>query len=409
MFLLFLLSTSALGATKRVLFIGNSITYFNDMPQVFRDIANQKGDSVQLTIYAPGGTGFQHHNVDPAAYAHLRSGNWDMIVLQPGSNESVGIPPAQPRNTTLAQARMLIDSARRYSPCARIIFYQISYGITGSTAAQITQYNNIMNEIRTTATFLSDSTHLSFAPVGEAFRHVWNIDPTTLLWGAPGDIHPNIKGSYIASCVFYATLFHKPSSGNTIYNGNTPANAAYYQRIADSVVLRHSAEWRIDTSWHRSLFSYSLNRDTLRLHHLSSGHDSLRWFFDGMSTTMYNPVHIFSKAGDYPVRLVTYFAGCTDTATVSVRITTGTSIVNTAAEADLLLYPNPVKDQLQLQVPAYWQPYTVSLFDLTGRELIVLHNPGVIDMSPLTTGIYLLEIRHTNSLRSILRRINVQR
>lgn len=43
---------------KNILFIGNSITYFNNMPQTFESIANDKGDAASVTVYAPGGTGF---------------------------------------------------------------------------------------------------------------------------------------------------------------------------------------------------------------------------------------------------------------------------------------------------------------------------------------------------------------
>lgn len=46
----------------RVLFIGNSITYFNIMPQTFEAIANLKGDSILWQqCYSTGGTGFINH------------------------------------------------------------------------------------------------------------------------------------------------------------------------------------------------------------------------------------------------------------------------------------------------------------------------------------------------------------
>ncbi|WP_118952732.1 hypothetical protein [Taibaiella helva] len=396
-------SASYAAPKKKILFIGNSITYFNDMPRIFRDIANQKGDSVDLTMYAPGGTGFQHHYIDPAVFHHFREGGWEVIVLQPGSSESVGVPPTQPRALTLQQARVLIDSALHYNPCARILFYEISYGVFGSTAAQVTQYNTTMDNIRTTAGYLADSTGLSFAPAGEAFRYVWNQDPSVLLWQAPGDIHPNIKGSYMASCVFYASIFHKPSAGNTIYNGNTIADAQYYQRVADSIVLRYPGRWRIDTNWHRARFSHTADQLTVQLHNQSEGYDSLKWFLPGSAPKTTAQVnYTFNQAGTYILQLVAYFGACSDTLTQEVSLSGagGTSIQSSGSHSlQVQLYPNPVNQMLQLQLPASLRRFNVQLRDAGGRLLQEVRNCDRLNMDGRVPGLYVIRITDQESGR----------
>ncbi len=387
---------------KKVLFIGNSITYFNDMPQVFRNIANQKGDSVDLTMYAPGGTGFQHHYIDPNVFNHFREGGWEVIVLQPGSNESVGVPPTQPRPLTLQQARVLIDSARYYNPCARILFYEIGHGVHGTTAAHVAQYNTFMDHIRTTNEYLADSTGLSFAPVGETFRYVWNRDPSVLLWQAAGDIHPNYKGSYMASCVFYASIFHKPSAGNTIYNGNTAADAQYYQRVADSIVLRYPDRWRIDTSWHQARFSYTNNGLSLQLHNLSEGHDSLKWFLPGSAPqTTVDVSHTFTQAGTYSIQLVAYFGNCTDTLVQKVTLNGGGTGIDKEESRSLQvqLYPNPVNHIFQVQLPVSVRQFTVQLRDASGHLLQEAGNTSRFDMGRQAPGLYFIRITDLESGR----------
>jgi len=393
--LIFILASSAGRAgEKNVLFIGNSITYFNDMPQVFRDIADQMGDSVNLTVYAPGGTGFQDHYINPDVFDLFRMGNWDVIVLQPGSNESVGVPPAQPRSTTLAQGKMMIDSALLYSPCARILFYEISYGIWGNTSADIAQYNATMNQIRTTAEYLSDSAGYSFAPVGEAFRYIWNTAPATSLWNTYGDIHPNIRGSYIASCVFYSSIFFKPSYGNTIYNGNTPEDAAYYQHIADSVVLGHLNNWRIDTLWHRANFDFTVSGNTVNTNGIVTDADSLMWIFEpGATGAGVHASYTFSSPGTYPVQMIAFWDDCRDTIIHDVIVTGATGIKDPKNDICLYFFPNPVINKVSIFIPAGITDYEIRLADISGKIMLRYTNRNIIEMAGLSAGAYIISLR----------------
>ncbi len=61
------------------------------MPNMFRDIANNRGENVAVTMHAPGGTGFIDHVVNETVYSLFRSEQWDVVVLQPGSSESAGV------------------------------------------------------------------------------------------------------------------------------------------------------------------------------------------------------------------------------------------------------------------------------------------------------------------------------
>ncbi|ELI6455268.1 hypothetical protein RRM46_001485 [Flavobacterium psychrophilum] len=86
---------------KKILFVGNSITYFNDMPILFRNIANNKAKNVVTQMYAIGGKGFVNHVADPAVYNLFKNNVWDTVVLQPGTGESSGTSSTV--NTTIQQ------------------------------------------------------------------------------------------------------------------------------------------------------------------------------------------------------------------------------------------------------------------------------------------------------------------
>lgn len=77
----------------KVLFIGNSHTYFNDMPQIFKDVCLQNGINAEVTMLAHGGKGFDFHCEQPEVRFNILYGEYDYIVLQhaahPFGNEKV--------------------------------------------------------------------------------------------------------------------------------------------------------------------------------------------------------------------------------------------------------------------------------------------------------------------------------
>jgi bacillolysin len=73
------------------------------------------------------------------------------------------------------------------------------------------------------------------------------------------------------------------------------------------------------------------------------------WSFgDGEKSTLENPVHIYSSDGHYNVQLKAANACGADSSSQQIQITTG---LNEAFENMLLLYPNPVHQQLNLSYP----------------------------------------------------------
>lgn len=66
----------------RVLFIGNSHTYFNDMPQIFAEICRRNGIGTDVTMITHGGMGWDFHEKEPEVRFNIRYGGYDAVVLQ---------------------------------------------------------------------------------------------------------------------------------------------------------------------------------------------------------------------------------------------------------------------------------------------------------------------------------------
>jgi len=380
--------------TTKVLFIGNSITYFNDMPQTFEAIANSKGDYTEVTVYAPGGTGFIHHVNDQNVYNFFRERVWDYVILQPGSNESPGY--SEPISATLTRARTLQDTILFYNPCAKILYYEISYGVWGNTSNDLNTYNNTMDLIRANIEFLADSTESFFAPAGETMRTAWNTNPSIMLWGGYGDIHPNAIGSYMIACTFYCSIFQRSSFGSNITNSLSTSEASYYQLLADSIVLNHLINWRINTFDLKTNFEYTIDQSFVTFYSTSQNVDSLIWDFgDGNISKSTSASNTYDQNGTYLVTLTAYKNGCIDTLTKAIDINSqGLNMSSSLSKVNL--YPNPFTDKIFIE---NLKDKEISLSNLLGQDfiysvsIIQTLNGIEVNTATLPKGVYVLKTK----------------
>ena len=56
------------------------------------------------------------------------------------------------------------------------------------------------------------------APVGSAWKQMRDSFPSVDLY-VPDESHPSASGTYLAACVFYASIFHKNPMQTTFNNG----------------------------------------------------------------------------------------------------------------------------------------------------------------------------------------------
>ena len=368
------------------------------MPQTFEDIANSMGDTTKITMYAMSGTGFADHVADPKIYELFRRANWDFVVLQPGSYECSG--DTYPIEQTLSRARVLVDSIYRYNPCAQILYYQVPWGVLGDTRDDLVTYNNSLDVIKRNMEYLSDSTELFYAPVGEAFRAFYNGDQSTFLWADYVDLHPNAKGSYLAACIFYSSIFQKPSSGSDELGSLSENEADNCQEQSDKTVLNHLSDWRINVYSQPSDFNYTISSDTVFFNNLSHNADSVSWDFgDGTASNSLNPVHIYIPSETYNVILTRYFHACSQIIEKEITLFP-LGLNNISTSAHVKIYPNPADQFLHIELkikPDQYDQYSVEIFDLRG-SLCLKSNKQKIDISILPSGTYFLRIFDGRSL-----------
>lgn len=378
--------------TIKVLFIGNSITYFNNMPYMFDSIAHAKGKNVQVTMYAPGGTGFVNHAVDPNVFLLFRNSIWDIVVLQPGSGESPGV--SFPVNTTIQRGRILLDSIYNYSPCARVYLYEIPYGVPSATT--YSTYFSVQQTIRDSVKKMSDSLYIPMIPAGECARAYYSRCQNLLLHSSFNDIHPNAYGSFLIASAFYTGIFQDTVSGCSYHSSIQEDTARKFFHIVDTVVLNHLNNWNINTYNLHANFRSSIAGTTVNFTNLSVNYTRLRWDFgDGNSSVLTNPTHTYAAHGVYLVKLYAYNRmDCVDSITIPLNIAP-LSIHETHAELErVIIYPNPVADVLHInKISAEVLDYKI--YDAVGKALQagkLSDTTTQLDVATLPKGVYMLQL-----------------
>ena len=66
----------------RILFVGNSHTYYNDMPLMVRDLFAKVGVTAEVTMQTRGGKNLIYHSQQKDVIFNILYGNFDYVILQ---------------------------------------------------------------------------------------------------------------------------------------------------------------------------------------------------------------------------------------------------------------------------------------------------------------------------------------
>ena len=343
--ILILISNLLLAQTpEKVLFIGNSMTYFNDMPIIFKDIAISKGKNVTVQVHAPGGTGFINHVSDNSLYNIVRNNTFDIVIMQPGTSESGGASSAIA--TTANRGLIIMDSIKKYSPCPKFFIYEISNGI--QSANNYANYFVTQTRIKDSISKMADIMRVPFIPAGECARNHYTASPDLLLHNSYGDVHPNLNGSFLVAAAAFAAIYQENVTGSTSYSGVNPAIAQNFQQIADNIVLNNLSDWRINTYNLNADFNFISNNFEATFTNNSTNYDTLIWDFgDGSFSSLSNPTHTYLNNGNYNVTITATKNGCSVSKSKLVAISNLNINVNQLKDK-ITFFPNPFNDKITI-------------------------------------------------------------
>jgi hypothetical protein len=392
------LKSQTVNDSIHALFIGNSITYFNNMPFTFESISNNLGKKVKVSMYAPGGTGIVNHYIDPNVYNLFRQQVWDVIVIQAGSNESAGV--SFPIDTTAFRGHILLDSAYKYSPCAKVYLYEIPYGVPSDTSWNI--YFSRQQMYRDSLSKLADLMQVQMIPAGECVRAYYALWPNLLLHNVYNDIHPGPYGSFMIASAFYNGIFQDSVSQCTFYSTLPADSAKKFFAITDTVVLNHLSDWRINTYNLHADFSYIQSGNDVTFQNSSTNYASLSWSFgDNSFSSVENPVHSYSSIGSYIVHLVATDGLCTDSMQMNVIVDVLPDGISHLQAKEPLVYPNPSFGTITIDITT---KSNIELYTLQGSMVfneIIEQGKHTIRLE-LSGGVYMLKVTNDQGSRNTM-------
>lgn len=181
----------------KVLFIGNSLTYENDLPLTVSQLAISAGlaPCYCVTIAYPGFALEDHWDFRDAVRA-LEDEDWDFVVMQQGPSAL-----ASSRAHLVLWAGVfgdLIDENGAQS---------VMYGVWPQFDRSF-DFPNVRDSYREAA----DAIGALFAPAGEAWQFAWAADSTLPLYAAD-DFHPSPMGTYLAALVVFERIYGRTPVG----------------------------------------------------------------------------------------------------------------------------------------------------------------------------------------------------
>jgi hypothetical protein len=225
--------------TLRVLFIGNSHTYVNDLPTMFLNLAQSGGHTVIKDMSAPGGYTFQQHTTNNTTLSKINQGIWDYVVLQEQSQYPV---IEYYRDSSMYPSARILDSLIRRNN-EHTAFYMTwgwrdggQHTINGHSSPDFRDYYHMQDSVTSAYTRIAAELNAILLPAGNAWKIAKTIDTSLALWIADG-YHPALIGTYLTACVFYAEFFNESPVGLTYTAGISPETAAFLQTCAGQAAL----------------------------------------------------------------------------------------------------------------------------------------------------------------------------
>jgi hypothetical protein len=399
--LLSLASTMSLQAkTVRALFLGNSYTDVNNLPEIVKQLAISTGDTLIYSKYTPGGYRFSQHRTDQTSLNLIAQGDWDYVILQEQS-QLPSFPDHQVITQVYPHARALDSLIHISNPCATTMFY-MTWGRKNGDASncpfvpEVCTYEGMDSMLQLRYTIMAEQNEAAIAPVAKVWRHLRNNNPNIELYTAD-ESHPSAEGSYAAACTFFATMFQKNPALST-YNFGLNADVAQTIRAVSKFVVFDTL-----THWYRFAevpvadFSSTINGASVTFTNTSIFADEYEWDFgDGNQSNVENPSHTYAQTGIYTVKLTAKEADCSirSIATQEVNIQS-TAIRQKNKDVLTQLYPNPASKEITLESSG--SITTARIIDILGRMQdasleTIGRNKYSLPLNRLSAGAYYLEL-----------------
>ncbi len=179
-------------AELRVLFVGNSLTYFNELPQMVQTIAEAAGHSLAVAEVAFPNFSLEDH-WNTGVESAIQSAAADVVVMQQG-------PSSLPENQTYL--RVWTDTLSR---AIRDAGGRPALFMVWPSRGRL----DFLSDVRESYSRAAEAVDGIFIPAGQSWMRAWEKDETLGLYDVD-QFHPSELGSAVAALTIFSVLFDEP-------------------------------------------------------------------------------------------------------------------------------------------------------------------------------------------------------
>ena len=230
----------------KVLFIGNSLTHYHDMPDMLKAMALSGGKEVFIDQHTPPGVSLAFHSQSNGTIEKINERKWDQIILQ--SSDITAFPDLYDDEITVIER--LKGHILSNHPQTRIIYLMV-WGIKdGVTIRELNgelvyySYETYAKKIDDGTLFIKHQCKIDIAPVGRIWAQIIAVRPelADFLFDLDG-AHPGLYGSFLSACTYYTVLFSEGIKRPLASINIDSADQSYIIDKVASTVLNDMALW----------------------------------------------------------------------------------------------------------------------------------------------------------------------
>jgi len=216
-----------IGAGRRVLFIGNSYLYVQDIPGIVQALADSAGgDKLAVETVAGPDMALVDHWASEQARTEIAKGGWEWVVLQQG-----------PSSVAANRDTLRLGTALFAGEIAKVNAKPALFS-AWPAADRLVDFPRAIQSYQLAAADVNGV----FLPVASSWMGAWSRDPAINLY--LDGLHPSTEGAYLAGLVVYGRLLLKTTLGlpatlrlrSGAIISVSAATAALLQAAADSAL-----------------------------------------------------------------------------------------------------------------------------------------------------------------------------
>lgn len=190
--ILFLIIGFSQAQDAKILFVGNSLTYTNDLPYIVKKEAASRGIKIKTKMLAFPNYAIVDHWNEGEVQRLIRNGKFDYVVIQQG--------PSSQREGR----KMLFESGAMLKKLCSQSDVELVYFMVWPSRTYYNTFDGVIKNHREAA----KENEAILCPVGEVWKAHFDQTNDYSYYG-PDGFHPSLRGSQVAAETIVNTLFNE--------------------------------------------------------------------------------------------------------------------------------------------------------------------------------------------------------